>query len=152
MEISAERKAEAIKSMDLHIAMSAMNPGAWLRPRTGRRRYAQPQRPSRVEILSILVGESPKFNPNETSVRGDRQRADWETRKAGVTENIPLKYMHSVRRRAAMIPADIKLYSNRSNALRAAKAAIEKGIASSNRYSIIEQDGRFGIAWERIAA
>jgi hypothetical protein len=103
MTATPEQRQRAQDQLDLHARMAAMNPGAWMRPRTSRkRRYAQDVGLTRIEGLAQMAYDlRPRPLGRETSTRGDNWRADWEKRKLTVSEDRAPKYMYATARRAA---------------------------------------------------
>lgn len=103
---TAAQRATAQASLDLHTRMAAINPGAWTRPRTSRkRRYSTDNGLTRIEGLAQIAYDlRPQPQGRETSNRGDKWREQWAKLKTTVSEVRPSKYMHSHASRMVALP------------------------------------------------
>jgi hypothetical protein len=99
--MTAEEKKRTGALLDAHIRGAALNPGAWMKPRSGKRRLAWGQiPPSRIEALADKYYGVERSNEHEYSPRHVREaKAAKEFAKEQAKKPLDPTYMHAHARR-----------------------------------------------------
>jgi hypothetical protein len=98
--MTAEEKKRTGALLDAHIRGAALNPGAWRKPRSGKRRLARGQiPPSRIELLADKVYGIERKDEHEYSPRHVREAKFAGEFAKRHREPFRPKYMHAPARR-----------------------------------------------------
>jgi hypothetical protein len=99
--MTAEEKKRTGALLDAHIRGAALNAGAWMKSRSGKRRLARGQiPPSRIELLADKVYGIERKDEDEYSPRHIREaKAAQEFAKRQAAKPFDSKYMHAHARR-----------------------------------------------------